>query len=144
VYLWDKDCHECSGEGGSQSHGDAGPTSLGEGGSHSTEQGGATSISKQRFKGSTFASISLRGVHDRNKIHADGADSKSSSDQGSLQFDHFLDAQGSDEEDERKMQREGRRSRTSRVSYSALLNAATVNAEWSGHNLLETGSLLPA
>lgn len=81
------------------------------------------SRSKLVSRGSATTSVNLRGVQERNKSHPDGSDNESSSDQGSLRFDQFLDAQGSDEEDEQKkqfrMRRESRKSRAS-LSQSAI------------------------
>lgn len=77
-----------------------------------------------RSRGSA-TSVNLRGH--RNKSHPHGSASESSSEHGSLRFDQFLDAEGSD--DEGKMQRQLRMSSRAKssvsMSYSAMLAAET-------------------
>jgi hypothetical protein len=94
----------------------------GEGDLQSSGEGGLASKRKHRSSGSSpNNTVNLRGVHDRSRCHNDGAKSDVSSDQGSLRFDQFLDAQGSDQEEESvpQLQQDRTASRMSRVSYSA-------------------------
>jgi hypothetical protein len=84
---------------------------------------------KATNRGSTATTVNLRGVLDRTRDHSKASGTASSSDQGSLRFDRFLDAEGSDQEDEhkkrarlRREEREARRAKA-RVSYSAVLVA---------------------
>lgn len=83
----------------------------------------ASMRARMRSRGSASTSVNLRGVRDRNRSQADGFDSESSSDQGSLRFDQFLDAQGSDDEGGRR-QRLGSRAKSSVSMSQAAMRAA--------------------
>lgn len=100
--------------------------------------GGAASRSNLRSRGSNATSVNLRGVRDRSKQHPNESRSESSSEAGSLQFDQFLDAQGSDEEDPDRPREKGRKSRGK--SYGASRQSIVLHYS-SGEHFLQRSNL---